>query len=113
MTTRKQHVHTAVANTAMEAANQLYDTVMTDNMIYTEWRRQNPDADANELRKRFVKCNWGKCVPFARATMARLLVTSTDPVLKEAVYEALCLDDSLMRGRGRKVPANLITNFRP
>lgn len=94
------HVHKYVAQVAHAAANELYDELMSNNLIYGAWRKRFPDKTSKALRATFVAMNWGKCVPLARATLARLLATSTDEVLKETIYEALCLDATLKRGRG-------------
>jgi hypothetical protein len=96
-----QHVHKDVAEVAKEAANELYDYLMRDNLIYETWRRQHPGASPKALRAAFVNKVWPKAVPFARATMARLLATSHDPQLTERIYQALILDNQLILGRGR------------
>lgn len=94
------HVHKMVAKVAREAAEGLYERLMGDNLINTEWRRQNQDCTPRELERRFVLRNWGKCIPFARATLARLLADPhLDERTKESIMEALVLDASLMRGR--------------
>lgn len=95
------HVHKEVAAVAREAAAELYETVMADNLVRAEWKRQNPGADEATLLARFVERNWGKCIPFARATMARLLTTNLDTATKDRIMKALSLDSSLMRGRKR------------
>ncbi|MBO0736517.1 MAG: hypothetical protein J2P48_08100 [Alphaproteobacteria bacterium] len=35
---------------------------MNDSRYYEIWRRQNLDADPQELERRFVEKNWPKCV---------------------------------------------------
>lgn len=101
--TRHQHAHRTVANVAMEAANQHYEVFMGENAIYAEWKRLNPGATPEQLRQRYVAKHWGKFVPFARATLACMLRTTTDEKMREEIYEALLLDDSLVRGRGKPV----------
>jgi len=93
------HVHKDVAEVAKEACNELYDSVMSNNWVFDEWKRQHPGASAKTLRAAFVKRNWDKCIPLARATMARLLAASSDPALTERVYNALVLDNELVMGR--------------
>lgn len=102
---RQRHVHKYVAKVAQEAANEHYEVLMgASNELFAEWKRQNPGANDAELRKRFVVKHWGKYVEFARATLARILATSTDDHLRETIYEALCLDATLMRGREKPLP---------
>jgi hypothetical protein len=93
------HCHRLIADTAKAAAHELYDKLMGSNQLFDEWKRQNPDASPRELERRFVARLWGKCVPVARATLARLLTQAIDPALKEEIYEALCDDATLSRGR--------------
>lgn len=99
MTKSSAHVHKDVAEVAKAAAHELYDQLMHDDLLFSEWKRKNPGASAKALESRFVARNWGKCIPVARATMARILATSRDDDLKAKVYEALCLDHTLIRGR--------------
>ena len=94
------HAHKIIASVAREAANELYDELMRDNGLRAAWKAKYRGYSEKRLRAVFVARNWGKCLPLARATLARLLVTSPDEALKESVYEALCLDATLMRGRG-------------
>lgn len=93
------HCHKMVAEVAKAAAHELYDTLMGDNVLYTEWKRQNPGATDKILLAKFVARNWGKCIPFARATLARMLTTAIDDGQKTAIHEALVLDNMLVRGR--------------
>ena len=93
------HCHHMIAQVAKEAAGELYDVVMADNVVFTEWKRQNPGCTPPILVKRFIAKNWGKCIPFARATLTRMLTTNIDESLKEQIHEALCLDNTLIRGR--------------
>jgi hypothetical protein len=99
MTRRVQHAHKLVARVAKEAAHELYEVSMGDNVLRAEWKRQNPGATEKQLIDRFVKRNWGKCLAFARATLARLLTQPIDERLKEEIMEALVLDQSLRLGR--------------
>ena len=104
MRNRVGGVHKVVATVAKEAAGQLYETVMGDNVIYTEWKRQNPNMNAKQLEKRFIDKNWGKCIEFARATLSLMLNNHSLPEkVREDIYEALVLDNTLVVGR--KSPA--------
>lgn len=99
MTKKTAHCHRLVAETAKEAANELYDTLMATNAYYEAWRMQNPGASVKALRSRFVGRNWGKCIPVARATLAHMLSKPIDESQKELIMEALVLDNTLLYGR--------------
>lgn len=103
MPRRQTHAHRDVAKVAQEAANELFDTVMSNNLVYEAWKAKHPGASAQGLRKAFVRDNWAKCLPLARATMARMLSEPIDDRLKESIVEALALDQTLMLGRERRV----------
>lgn len=92
------YCHEMVAETAREFANELYDTVMGNNQVFYEWKRQHPGMAAAALRKTFVKKNWAQCLVPARATLAALLAQPIDEKLKERIHEALLLDAVLIRG---------------
>jgi hypothetical protein len=94
------HAHKLVAKIAEEAAKELYEVVMGDNVIRAEWKRQNPGLNEKMLIAKFVKKNLAKCIPFARATLTRMLTVTVDEGLKEEILDALVLDASLRRGRG-------------
>jgi len=72
---------------------------MGDNLMYDSWRKQHPGTSDNRLRQLFVDRNWPRCIPFARATLARLLTTPIDEKVKESIMEVLVKDASLVRGR--------------
>lgn len=94
------HVHKLVASVAVNAAAELYETLMGDNVMYEAWRKKYPGAGGKTLARMFVEQNWGKCIPVARATLAAML---HDPTIseehKESIVEALALDSTLMKGR--------------
>ena len=94
-----KHVHKQVAHTAVGLCYELYDKLMSDDTIYTAWKKQNPGANARQLELRFVKRNVERCVPAARATLTAIMTTTTDEALKETIYEALLADNTLIRGR--------------
>jgi len=93
------HAHKLVYETARALAHELYDTLMQDQKYYLAWKAQNPSATSKELESRFVDRNVAKCLPTARATLAMMLRGPEDTPLKQQVFEALCLDASLVRGR--------------
>lgn len=94
-----KHVHKQVAHTAVGLCYELYDTLMQDDVLYTAWKKANPDATARQLELRFVKKNVERCIPAARATLTAMMVNTTDEALKETIYEALLADNTLLRGR--------------
>ena len=94
------HCHKMVAAVAKEAAGNLYEVVMGDNKVFEEWKRQNPDATQKQLENRFVEKNWGKCLEFARATLATMLSSATiSEKVKDEIVDALVKDNQLVRGR--------------
>lgn len=80
-------------------AHELYDAMMRDDSWYRYWRKQNPGLDNRALEARFVARNISKLLPQARATLAQMLSNSADRELKESIYDALLLDNTLIRGR--------------
>jgi hypothetical protein len=96
------HAHEQVAETAKEFAHELYDALMRDDVLYAEWKRQHPGVSSKRLEELFVKKNYSKCIPAARATLALMLShPGTDPEVKVKIHEALVLDSSLVRGRAK------------
>lgn len=96
------HAHKLVRETAIGMCGELYDTMMQDNEWYATWKRANPRiADQpRQLFAAFLARNLPRVISQARATLASMLTTTTDPELRESIYEALCLDNTLLRGRG-------------
>lgn len=93
------HCHVMVAEVAKAAAHELYDTLMFDNALNELWRKRYPNLGSKKLEDKFVAMYWGKCIPFARATLAQLLRSPIDDRQKESIVEALALDATLIRGR--------------
>lgn len=106
----QKFAHVLVAKLAREAASELYEVVMGDNVVRAEWKRQNPGCSEKVLLTRFVAKNWGACIPFARATMARMLTQPLDEGLKEQIMEALVQDASLRPAEAKQAPAVDIIN---
>lgn len=92
------HCHKLVKKIAQEAAGELYETLMSDNLLFTEWKRQHPGLGSKQLELRFVAKNWGRCLDFARATLGQMLNSELDLASKDAIMEALVLDASLQPG---------------
>jgi hypothetical protein len=93
------HVHWRVRNVAVAMAHELYDHMMMDNEWYARWRSVNPGMSKADLEEAFVKRNLPKLIPQARAMLTQMLKDSSDVVLKEAIYDALVKDATLVRGR--------------
>lgn len=92
--------HKAIRKVAQEAAGQLYETLMADNVVFEEWKKQNPGLSEKALETRFITKNWGRCIEFARATLGSLLGRPdiSDEVKRE-IHEVLVLDAQLRVGR--------------
>lgn len=94
------HAHNLVASVAVNAAYELYEVMMVDNVYYEAWKRKHPGKSPKALAQLFVEANAERCVPIARATLAGLLTSPTiSESYKESIVEALALDSSLMKGR--------------
>jgi hypothetical protein len=99
------HAHEEVTEVAKALAHELYDAVMRDDILYKEWKRQHPGFNSKHLEMAFVKKQYSKCIPAARATLALMLTGSYDEAFKAKVHEALVLDKSLILGRNRPLGA--------
>ena len=94
------HCHKVIRKVAMEAAGELYERLMGDDQFYDAWRNQNPGLSPKQLETRFIAKNWGKCIDFARASLACMLSRpDVADSLKEDIVEVLTLDATLIRGR--------------
>ena len=99
-TKKISHCHEMVARVAKSCAEELYESLMHDNELFTAWKLQHPGAGTKGLQVAFVEATWGKCIPVARATLGRLCANKAiDDTLKEAIIDALALDSSLLYGR--------------
>ena len=74
---------------------------MENNEVWERWQAQHPGFSRRHLELAFVKKYLAAFVAPARALMASRLVGAVDEGVKEAIYEALILDATLVRGRGR------------
>jgi hypothetical protein len=98
---KQTHCHKLIARTAAGMAFEIYDKLMERNDWYEEWKRKNPDLSGEALANEFVRRIWPTLIDDARATLAGMLACPLDEGLKEEIYQALCLDSQLIRGRGR------------
>ena len=94
MSQKAAHCHKHIAKVAREAAAASYDELMSDNMLYSAWKRKNPRlvTDPKRLKQKFVNDKWGLYVAFARATLGLLLREPIDDKVKEEIVEILALD---------------------
>lgn len=102
--------HALVARLAREAACELYETLMGDNRLRGEWKAQHPEASEQQLLRLFVREHWGKCIPFARATLARMLASPLPDHLKQEIHDALIKDRGLRPLEPSKRPSVEILN---
>lgn len=96
------HAHKLVAETAEAMAHELYDTMMQDNQWYKLWRKSHPGMGKVALEELFVRKNFGKMIPQARATLTQMMqsyAAKGDQEMADKIYEALTLDATLIRGR--------------
>lgn len=103
ITPRKRiaHCHVEVRNVAREAAAAHYEELMSaSNWSFSQWKLLHPTLVGEALQAAFMDEHWGKYIGFAKATMATLLTSPTvDQPTKDAIFEALSLDNTLQRGR--------------
>ena len=100
---RKLHAHETVYAQATELCMSAYEAPMADNDIHAAWRQSHPGFSPRHLELAFMKAFTFRFVPAARAMMAARLQAPLDEATKEGIYEALLLDGTLQRGRGRPV----------
>lgn len=97
------YAHKLIAETAVQMAHELYDTMMQDNQWWEQWKRQNPGASRKVMERRFVNRNIALLVPQARAALAKCLQPGQASGLSQAqrdeVAEALILDNELVSAR--------------
>jgi hypothetical protein len=98
---RKLHAHQAVFAQATELCLSAYEALMAENEIYAAWKAAHPGFTPRHLELAFLHTFTFRFVPAARAMMAARLQAPLDDATKDALYEALILDGTLTRGRGR------------
>lgn len=94
-------VHELIAETAKAMAHEVYDTLMSShNFWYSGWKAKHPGMAPKMLETIFVRQRWGRFIPAARATLARMLQShSLDSTLRDRIEKALVLDRTLIRSR--------------
>ena len=99
--TPKVHAHHLVAKTAVEIANAQFETMASNNTLYTQFKVGREDWSEAQLRGLFVRKWAGRAetLEAARATLAATLHSPIDESLKTQIAEALILDNTLRRGR--------------
>lgn len=97
---RTIHAHSMVSDTAREMALVMYETVMSNNAVRTEWLRRHPGLSEIGLQSAFVQRYWRRHVGAARATLAAMLRQPSHSAMHDQIHEALLLDNMLVRGRG-------------
>lgn len=104
-TNKQTHAHKMVAETAQGMAHEVWDKIMTTRGDIFERFKNQPDnagLTTKELETKFCAKLWPTMLDEARATLARMLtLPSTSPLQKEQIYDALRLDNTLLRGRER------------
>lgn len=103
---RALHAHETVFAQATELCASAYEALMAENNIFAAWRSSHPGFSPRHLELAFLKAFTFRFVPAARAMLAARLQAPLDDATKDAIYEALLLDGTLQRGRGR--PGGLI-----
>ena len=93
------HCHKMIKATAQELAGAMYEELMADDFMFTAWKKKCRGMHAKNLQKRFIARYWGSCIPIARATLTTMLRGTLDEAVKEEIYEALCLDATLIAQR--------------
>lgn len=84
--------HRQVADVAKGLAGEIYDRFASAS---NEFYHQNPS------RRAYVRQSWPLYCEAARATLTRLLAGNISEHLKEAIHEALVLDNDLRATRER------------
>ena len=81
--------HYMIRKVAMEAAGEMYERLMADDVMFSAWKKSNPGASGKQLEKRFILRHWSKCIPFARTTLGLMLSRPLPDDLKESIIDAL------------------------
>lgn len=98
--TKIAHCHILIRETAKELAGAAYEDLMSNPQLYSAWKDRFPQHYSSEAMQRtFIAQKWSHFVPVARATLALQLRYPIDEGVKETIVEALCQDQTLVRGR--------------
>lgn len=109
-TTGQRVCHAKIAEVARAAAGELYESMMSNNVFFDEWRKQNPGCSPKELEDRFIRKNWGQCIDFARSTLT-LMLTRDD--IEEAMKEEIMVileQDQLIRDKRIAYPRSRVSH---
>ena len=96
---RVSFCHEQVAKTARGLCEASYDELMSQDILYSTWKKTHPGAGPKALRKLFVEKNWSKYIEAARTTMALLLRSPIDDKTKEEIVDVLAKDATLIQSR--------------
>jgi len=90
---------------AKAAAGELYESIMSNDIMFKAWKKQNPGKNAKQLEKAFIDKNWGSCLDFARATLTIMLTKDDIPeAMKDEIMLILEQDQSIRNRRVGKAP---------
>lgn len=88
--------HVRVREVARAAAGELYESVMSNNVYFDAWKKQNPGLSGKALENAFIERNWGSCIDFARKTLTIMLTRPDVPEkMKDEIMEILAQDQVL------------------
>ena len=93
------HAHYLVVEQARLLCLGAYEELMKNNAVRAEWKRRHPGAKELGLQAAFLRRYMRAWVAPARAMLANMLNGPYDDAFKSRIHEALCLDNSLLRGR--------------
>jgi hypothetical protein len=88
-------------------AAHAFECLMGNNDLWAGYKKSHPGMSSAELEKLFVRQNAHHYIPMARAQLASMLgMPGVAEETKEAIHEALVLDNSLVMGRAN--PAEVV-----
>ena len=103
---RQLHAHKMVVALALEMTMTTYENIMSNNDVREAWKARHPGKGEKGLQAAFAKTYLFQHIDPARSTLAGMLALPYDDDCKRQIHEALVLDNTLIRGRGR-VPTPL------
>jgi hypothetical protein len=95
------HAHWRIRDMAISMGHELYDQLMQDNNLNNQWKSRFPNLNSEQRETMFVQQNMSRLLPQARAMLTGMLNNCEDDSLRDAIYEALILDATLVRGRAQ------------
>ena len=101
--------HAKIMEVAKTAAGELYESLMSNDVMFRAWKKQNPNCNAKQLEARFIDKNWGSCLDFARATLT-IMLTKDDVAesMKDEIMKILEQDQMLRHRRVAGTPFSRI-----